>query len=57
MVAVDDIWRKIGSDDLVLVLRVDDYYTSYQQNGSIRDLLTHDFVEQFEFVCKNGDGD
>lgn len=57
MVAVDDIWRKIGSDDLVLVLRVGDYYTSYQQNGSIRDLLTHEFIEQFEFVCKNGDGD
>ncbi len=47
MITKGQIYINKETAQAVLVLRVDDYYVHYQENGFIKPLFKHEFLEQF----------
>ena len=47
MISKDQIYINNETGQRVLVLRVDDHYVHYQQDGFIKPLFKYEFLEQF----------
>ncbi|MFT0771276.1 hypothetical protein [Psychrobacter aquimaris] len=54
MISKDQIYINNETGQRVLVLRVDDHYVHYQQDGFIKPLFKYEFLEQF--TLEVGDG-
>jgi hypothetical protein len=54
MISKDQIYINNETAQRVLVLRVDDHYVYYQQDGFIKPLFKYEFLEQF--TLEVGDG-
>jgi len=44
----DQVWTDKEMGGEVLVLRVDNRYVHYQDNGTIKPIFHHEFLEKFE---------
>lgn len=52
MISKDQIYINNETGQRVLVLRVDDHYVHYQQDGFIKPLFKYEFLEQFTLEPK-----
>jgi hypothetical protein len=53
MISKDQIYINNETAQRVLVLRVDDHYVYYQQDGFIKPLFKYEFLEQFTLEVSN----